>query len=84
MKANLGQIDKALRIIIALGLILLLVTTIVPLFFAILASLVSIYLPLTSAFGSCLIYGLFGVNTKKNLNDKAYTYYRNQKHEYQK
>ncbi|MFY9308378.1 MAG: YgaP-like transmembrane domain [Bacteroidia bacterium] len=80
MKANLGQIDKILRIIISLGLILLLATTVVSLFFTIITSLAAIYLLLSSAFGSCLFYGLTGLNTKKNLNDKAHTYYMNQKH----
>lgn len=80
MKANLGQTDKALRIIITLGLVLLLITTAVSLLFAVFASLATIYLLVTSAFGNCMLYGLFGVNTKKNLNDKAYSYYRNQRH----
>jgi uncharacterized membrane protein YqjE len=80
MKANLGQIDKTLRIIISLGLMLLLATTTLTLTLAVAASLTAVYLLVSSALGNCLLYGLTGINTKKNLNDKAQNYYMNQKH----
>ena len=80
MKANLGALDKTVRSIISLILILLLITGFITGIYTLPGWLLAVGLMATVAIGSCPVYSLFGINTKKNLNDKAYTYYRNQKH----
>ncbi len=79
MKANLGLFDKAIRIAASILIVILLMTIVIPVPGAIFGWIVVAILIITSAISRCPIYGMFGVNTKKNLNDKAHSYYRNQK-----
>lgn len=78
MKTNLGLFDKAIRIAASILVMVLLMTTIIPMPGAIFGWIVVAVLIITSVTGRCPIYGMFGINTKKNLNDKAHSYYRNQ------
>lgn len=79
MKPNLGPVDKTIRILASIIVILLFVTNVVSGILIIPAVVLAIILITTSALGHCPFYGVLGLNTKKNLNDKAHSYYRNQK-----
>jgi hypothetical protein len=79
MKANLGPTDKAIRVIISVLIVILLVPEVISGFIALLSYGSLIFLVITSAIGYCPVYKALGINTKKNLNDKAYNHYRNQK-----
>jgi len=71
MRNNLGTPDKTIRILIA-GVIFVLVftkTIIGPV--AIISFLVSIILISTVFKANCPVYRFLGINTNKNLNDKA-------------
>lgn len=79
MKPNLGPVDKTIRIIASVIIILLLVMNVLSGILIIPGLVLVVMLITTSAVGHCPIYGVLGLNTKKNLNDKAHSYYRNQK-----
>lgn len=60
MKANVGGIDKILRVV--LGLAIIIVGWFV---FQSYWALAGVVLLLTGVFSRCLLYNLFGINTKK-------------------
>jgi hypothetical protein len=65
MKKNMGNIDRAIRIMIALVLIVLYFTNIITGTLAIVLLIVSALLIVTSIFGICPAYLAFGINTTK-------------------
>ena len=60
MKANVGGIDKILRVV--LGLAIIIVGWFV---FQSYWALAGVVLLLTGLFSRCLLYSIFGINTKK-------------------
>ncbi len=79
MKTNIGSIDKAIRIFISVAICLLLVEE----FFTGILSIIGmisvfLFLIITSFLGYCPFYNVMNINTKKNLNDKAYNDFKKQ------
>lgn len=66
MKTNLGTLDKAIRIIVAIAVALLIYTKIITGVLAIVLSIVAIVFVLTSLMGFCPLYALFGISTCKS------------------
>ncbi len=65
MKKNVGSIDKAIRFIIALVMILLFALDIVTGVWGYVALGIAAVMVITSLFSFCGLYALFGVNTCK-------------------
>lgn len=63
MKSNMSFTDKAVRILLALVVIILYVTGVISGTIAIVLSALSAILILTSVIGFCPLYRLFGVST---------------------
>lgn len=72
MKANLGLLDKVVRITISVLAIVLFFTVNISESLVIISFIVVAILIITSYLSYCPIYGACGINTKKKLNDKAY------------
>ncbi len=78
MRNNLGTGDKAIRITIALTISVLVFSKAFVGTTAIVGFLFVMILMMTCFKGNCPFYKIFGINTNKNLNDKAKIYERNQ------
>ena len=78
MRNNIGYIDKSVRILLAVAICFLVFTKTVIGTPAIVLFLISVILVATCLNGNCPVYRLLGINTKRNLNDKAKIYERNQ------
>lgn len=72
MKANLGLLDKVVRITISVLVIVLFFTGNISQNIFIIGFIAVAILLITSYISYCPIYGACGINTKKKLNDKAY------------
>ena len=66
MKANMGNIDKTIRVLIALAVGVLIYTSTITGTFAIVAGILAIIAVLTSIVSFCPFYTLFGMNTCKH------------------
>ena len=78
MRNNLGAVDKTIRMGIVIIILILVFDKIVSGTESILFFLFSMLLMSTCLKGNCPLYRIFGINTNKNLNDKARIYERNQ------
>jgi hypothetical protein len=78
MRNNIGYIDKSIRMLLALVICLLVFTKTISGTSAIVLFIISVMLLATCLNGNCPFYRLLGINTKRNLNDKAKIYERNQ------
>ena len=65
MKANMGTLDKIIRVLIALAIGVLIYTNILSGTLAIVLGVLSIVFALTSLISFCPLYTLFGLNTCK-------------------
>ncbi len=65
MKANMGSIDKTIRVIIAITLGILIYANVISGIPAIVAGIVSIAFVLTSMVSFCPLYKIFGIRTCK-------------------
>ena len=65
MKKNMGKLDRVVRLIIAIAVLILSLTTIIPKTFSVLGFIVAAILILTSIFSFCPIYVPFGYCTNK-------------------
>lgn len=72
MKANLGLLDKVIRVTISILVLVLFFTGIISGNIVIISLIVAAALLITSSISYCPIYAVCGINTKKKLNDKAY------------
>jgi hypothetical protein len=63
MKKNMGTIDKAARIIIAIVIVILAATNVIAGLLAIILLILSGIFVLTSIIGFCPLYLPFGINT---------------------
>ena len=63
MKANMGSLDKAIRIIVAIVLSMLFITKTVDGTAAIVLLVLGGVFLLTSVIGFCPLYSIFGLNT---------------------
>lgn len=63
MKANMGMADKAIRLMIAIVLIILFYKGILPGIIGIIGLILALLLTVTSLIGFCPIYALFKINT---------------------
>lgn len=70
MKKNIGTLDKAIRILIALVVITLYVTHVLSGTLAIVLLILSGILIVTSLLGFCPIYFPFGIQTTKKKNKR--------------
>lgn len=71
MKKNMGTIDKAIRILIAIAIIALYFTGVINGTMAIIGLILAGVFILTSLIGSCPLYLPFGLSTiRKNLSKK--------------
>ncbi len=69
MKANMGMADKAIRLMIAIVLIVLFYKGLLPGILGIIGLIVALLLTVTSLIGICPVYKLFKIDTtdgKKN------------------
>ena len=73
MKANLGLLDKVVRVTISVLFLVLFFTGIVSKNGVIVGLIVAAVLLITSSIGYCPVYDACGINTRKKLNDKAYS-----------
>jgi DUF2892 family protein len=64
MKKNVGLSDRAVRLVIAVGLIVLAAVHIVPGYWNIITWVMAGILLLTGLFGICPLYGACGVDTR--------------------
>ncbi|RMF34108.1 MAG: DUF2892 domain-containing protein [Chlorobiota bacterium] len=65
MKANMGGLDRGLRIVIAIIIAGLLLTGTVTGTWAIILGIVAVLFLLTSFMSFCPVYALFGMSTRK-------------------
>jgi hypothetical protein len=65
MKKNLGSVDRSIRILIALAIVVLAFTKIVTGILAIVLLVVAAVFLLTSLLGVCPLYMLLGLSTSK-------------------
>ena len=65
MKSNIGTVDKIIRYIIASLLCILYLTDVITGTFGTIMIIIAAILILTSLFGVCGIYSIFGINTLK-------------------
>lgn len=66
MKANMGSVDKLIRLLIAIVLIFLFYKEILTGTLGIIALVVAFVFTATSLFGFCPIYAIFGIKTCHN------------------
>lgn len=78
MRNNVGAIDKTIRMLIVIAVLVLVFDKIVSEPVSVVFFIFSMFLLSTCLKGNCPIYRIFGINTNKNLNDKAKIYQRNQ------
>ncbi len=72
MKANLGLLDKVVRVTISILVLVLVFTVMISGNSMVIGSIAAAFLLVTTYLSYCPIYGACGINTKKKLNDKAY------------
>ena len=65
MKTNMGSIDKAIRIILALVFAVLYLTKVISGTFGIILLVIAVIFVLTGISGFCPLYYPFGISTKK-------------------
>ncbi len=78
MRNNIGATDKTIRITIAFTISILVFSGFIAGPLSPICFLFAIALVLTCFKGNCPFYKILGINTNKNLNDKARIYERNQ------
>lgn len=78
MRNNLGAIDKTVRIILVITILILVFNRFIAEPLSVFFFLFAMFLLNTCIKGNCPLYRLFRINTNKNLNDKARIYERNQ------
>ena len=71
MKKNMGSLDKALRVLIALTIAGLYASNIITGNFAILAGILAAIFSFTSAVSFCPLYAPFNIKTRKEEKQKA-------------
>lgn len=71
MKKNMGNVDKALRSLIALVIALLYFTEVITGIFAIILLVLAVVFLLTSMVSFCPLYTIFGMNTCKIEENKS-------------
>ncbi|MDH4209881.1 MAG: DUF2892 domain-containing protein [candidate division WOR-3 bacterium] len=65
MKLNMGSLDRIIRLLITLVIVILLVAGALKGALAVILGIVAIIFFVTSMFGFCPLYVIFGVSTKK-------------------
>lgn len=65
MSKNIGSIDRALRVIIALGIAVLIITKVLTGTLAIILGILAVVFLLTAALGFCPLYCPFKISTRK-------------------
>lgn len=74
MRSNIGFADKTIRFVSAITIEVAVLSKIMTGPLAIALFILAIFLLLTCFRGVCPLYRLLGINTHKNLNDKARIY----------
>lgn len=78
MKTNINAIDKTIRLLLSIIITILILMGWIYGLWAVIGSIASIYLTITSFIGYCAFYNLFRITTRRDLNSKAY--YLNRHH----
>lgn len=78
MRNNLSAIDKTVRITLVITILILVFNRFIAEPLSVFIFLFAMFLLSTCIKGNCPLYRFFGINTNKNLNDKARIYERNQ------
>ncbi len=78
MRNNIGYIDKFIRVSIFLTISLLILTSIIRGSVAMAGIILITFLMITCLSGYCPLYRLLKLNSRRNLNEKARIYERNQ------
>ena len=65
MKLNMGSMDRIIRLLIALVIVILLVAGLLKGALAIMLGVIAIIFFVTSVFGFCPLYVIFGFSTRK-------------------
>jgi len=63
MKKNVGKIDKIIRLVIAIILIILISASVITGLYAIIAGIISFAMIITSLTGFCGLYSILGIKT---------------------
>ena len=69
MKKNLGVIDRVLRLILALLVVILYLTGVISGTVAVVLSILAVALLVTSFFSFCPLYVLLGLSTRREVNE---------------
>ncbi|UCD06271.1 MAG: DUF2892 domain-containing protein [candidate division WOR-3 bacterium] len=65
MKLNMGSMDRIIRLLITLVIVILLVAGVLKGALAVVLGIIAIIFFVTSVFGFCPLYVIFGLATKK-------------------
>ena len=65
MKKNIGPYDRALRLVISVGLFVIAALHMVPGYWNIVTWCLAAILLLTALLGTCMLYKVFGIDTRK-------------------
>ncbi|TVQ94742.1 MAG: DUF2892 domain-containing protein [Bacteroidetes bacterium] len=68
MKANMGTLDKTVRVLIAIAIAILIYANVISGTFAIVLGIFGVVFVLTSLVSFCPLYTLFGIRTCKTKN----------------
>lgn len=65
MKLNMGSLDRIIRLLITLLIVILLIAGVLQGALAVILGIVAIIFFVTSLFGFCPLYVIFGISTRK-------------------
>ena len=68
MKLNMGSLDRILRLLVTLVVVVLLITGVLKGALAVILGIVAIIFFVTSVIGFCPLYVIFGLSTKKRVS----------------
>lgn len=68
MKLNMGSVDRVLRLLLTLVVVILLITGVLKGAFAIILGIIAVIFFITSVIGFCPLYVILGLSTKKRVS----------------
>ncbi|KPL14760.1 hypothetical protein AMJ74_02765 [candidate division WOR_3 bacterium SM1_77] len=68
MKLNMGSLDRILRLLLTLVVVILLITGVLKGALTVILGIVAIIFFVTSVIGFCPLYVIFGLSTKKKVS----------------
>lgn len=68
MKLNMGSVDRVLRLLLTLVVVILLIAGVLKGAFAIILGIIAVIFFITSVIGFCPLYVILGLSTKKRVS----------------